>query len=63
AFRPRLDARRVLKGLAFGAVTPGCAMTLNAAGASLTDAVSLGVIWGLFPLMVPLLGERVSGLL
>jgi drug/metabolite transporter (DMT)-like permease len=59
--RPVLDLRGALLRLAFGALTPGCSMLLTAAGARLTDAVSIGVIWGLFPLIVPLLGRALLG--
>ena len=59
--RPALRPADALLRLGFGALTPGCGMLLSAAGAGLTDAVSLGVIWGLMPLMVPLLGRALLG--
>lgn len=42
--------------LAWGVMAPGLVLLFSAAGSRLTDGVSLSVVWGTLPLIVPLLG-------
>jgi len=57
--------RHTVLTLAWGAMAPGCVLILSMYGAARTDAVSLSLIWGVVPLIGPvigrvLLGERMS---
>lgn len=45
------------RALLFGAIAPGGALTLSAVALTMTDIVSVTVIWGLAPLLVPLAGR------
>ncbi len=49
------------RALLFGAIAPGGAITLSAAAMTLTDIVSVTVIWGLAPLLIPLAGRLFLG--
>lgn len=48
--------KRVLLTLLWGAMAPGLVMILNIFGGAKTDGISLALMWGLLPLIVPLLG-------
>jgi drug/metabolite transporter (DMT)-like permease len=44
-------------GLLWGCITPGLVFLLASAGAARTDGVSVALIWGVTPLIVPFLGR------
>lgn len=48
--------KRLLLTLLWGVMAPGVVMILNIFGGAKTDGVSLALMWGLLPLIVPLLG-------
>jgi len=47
----------VVPGLLWGCLTPGLVFLFASAGAALTDGVSVALIWGTTPLIVPFLGR------
>jgi drug/metabolite transporter (DMT)-like permease len=54
-------ASEALPGLAWGCLTPGLVFLFASAGAQRTDGVSVALIWGLMPLIGPLLGRLLLG--
>lgn len=48
--------KRLVLTLLWGAMAPGLVMILNIFGGAKTDGVSLALVWGLLPLIVPVLG-------
>ncbi|MFK8035634.1 MAG: DMT family transporter [Hyphomicrobiales bacterium] len=58
AFRQILPAfgKRFFLTILWGAMAPGLVMILNIYGGAKTDGVSLALMWGLLPLIVPVLG-------
>lgn len=53
--------RGMLLPLAWGVFAPGLVLTLSIAGAARTDGVSLALMWGLLPLLVPVLARLLLG--
>lgn len=47
----------VVPGLLWGCLTPGLVFLFTSAGAALTDGVSVALIWGTAPLIIPFLGR------
>ncbi|MBW3096622.1 DMT family transporter [Pseudohoeflea coraliihabitans] len=52
---------RSLANLGWGLMAPGLVFVLGIAGAARTDGVSIALIWGLFPLIGPLVARLVIG--
>lgn len=48
--------KRLVMTLLWGAMAPGLVMILNIFGGAKTDGVSLALVWGLLPLIVPVFG-------
>lgn len=48
--------KRLVFNLLWGAMAPGFVMILNILGGAKTDGVSLALMWGLLPIIAPLLG-------
>lgn len=55
---PPLDRATALN-VAWGMLAPGAGIAIGIAGAARTDGVSIALIWGLFPLIGPLLSRIV----
>lgn len=51
-----VPGKRLVFTLLWGAMAPGLVMILNIFGGAKTDGVSLALMWGLLPLIVPVLG-------
>lgn len=54
-------ASEVMPGLLWGCLTPGLVFLFASAGAALTDGVSIALIWGIAPLIVPFMGRLFLG--
>jgi drug/metabolite transporter (DMT)-like permease len=63
AFLGHLPRRmsETLPGLLWGCLTPGLVFLFASAGAALTDGVSIALIWGMAPLIVPFMGRLFLG--
>lgn len=51
-----VPGKRLVFNLLWGAMAPGMVLILNIYGGARTDGVSLALMWGLLPLIVPVLG-------
>jgi drug/metabolite transporter (DMT)-like permease len=63
AFLGALPGRmsEIVPGLLWGCLTPGLVFLFASSGAALTDGVSVALIWGMTPLIVPFLGRLFLG--
>ena len=59
--RLKLKPANILAGLAWGMIAPGGSLMVNMIGARHTDGVTMMLIWGLLPLVAPLIGPLVIG--
>lgn len=57
---PRMS-RRSLLNVCWGLMAPGLAFALGIAGAARTDGASVALIWGLFPLIAPVIARVLIG--
>lgn len=51
----------IIPGLLWGCLTPGLVFLFASAGAARTDGVSIALIWGMAPLIVPFMGRLFLG--
>lgn len=54
-------ASEMIPGLLWGCLTPGLVFLFASSGATLTDGISIALIWGIAPLIVPFLGRLTLG--
>lgn len=57
----RLKPVHLVFGLGWGMIAPGGALMINMIGASTTDGVTMMMIWGLLPLVAPLISPFLIG--
>ena len=53
----KINYSSFVAGIGFGALAPGLAFTLNMIAATKTDILTITILWGLIPLLSPLLGR------
>ena len=56
-FQRKCNYSSFFAGIGFGALAPGLAFTLNMIAATKTDILTITILWGLIPLLSPLLGR------
>lgn len=56
-----LKTVHLLAGLAWGMIAPGASLMINMVGSRTTDGVTMMMIWGLLPLVAPLIGPLLIG--
>ncbi len=57
----KLKPLHLIAGLVWGMIAPGASLMINMIGARSTDGVTMMMIWGLLPLVAPLIGPIVIG--
>lgn len=57
----KLKTTHLLAGLVWGMLAPGASLMINMVGARTTDGVTMMMIWGLLPLVAPLIGPLLIG--
>ncbi len=56
-----LKTTHLIAGLVWGVIAPGASLMINMVGARTTDGVTMMMIWGLLPLVAPLIGPLFIG--